>query len=298
MANSIALAKVYAPLLDEVYKQASLTSILDGAADLAREGINANEIAVPKLSMDGLANYSRNSGYVDGDVTLTWETIKAEFDRGRMFSVDELDNMETGGVAFGRLAGEFIRTQVVPELDAYRIAKYASTEGISTAEATIAKGEDAIKALRTATKKMDDDEVYYDDRILFATPDFLGMIEDLDTTKSRAVMSRFAQVIQVPSSRLVTKITQKDGTTSGQTSGGWTKATDGKDLHFLIVQKAAAIQFNKLVKPKIIAPEANQHADAWKYGYRLCSLCDVYENKVAGVYACTAKAASSSTTGS
>lgn len=189
MANSIALAKVYAPLLDAVYKQASLTSILDGAADLAREGINANEIAVPKISMDGLANYSRNSGYVNGDVTLEWETIKAEFDRGRMFSVDELDNMETGGVAFGNLAGEFIRTQVVPELDAYRIARYASTEGISTAEATIANGEDAIKALRTATKKMDDDEVYYEDRILFATPDFLGMIEDLDTTKSRAVQS-------------------------------------------------------------------------------------------------------------
>ncbi len=287
MANSISLAKVYAPLLDEVYKQASLTSVLDGSADLAREGINANEIAVPKLSMDGLADYSRNSGYVNGDVTLTWETIKAEFDRGRMFSVDELDNMETGGIAFGKLAGEFIRTQVVPELDAYRISKYSSTDGITTTEATISKGEDAIKALRTATQQMDNDEVYYDNRILFATPDFLGAIEDLDTTKSRSVMSRFAQIIQVPASRMVTKITQKDGTTSGQETGGWAKATDGKDLHFLVVQKAAAIQFNKLVKPKIISPDQNQNSDAWKYGYRLCSLCDVYENKTAGIYACT-----------
>ena len=32
MANTIQLAKVYAPLLDEVYKQASLTAVLDGAA--------------------------------------------------------------------------------------------------------------------------------------------------------------------------------------------------------------------------------------------------------------------------
>lgn len=292
MGNSISLAKVYAPLLDEVYKQASLTSVLDGAADLAREGINANEIAVPKLSMDGLANYSRNSGYVDGDVTLEWETIKAEFDRGRMFSVDELDNTETGGVVFGKLANEFIRTQVVPELDAYRISKYASTAGITSVEESIANGETAIKALRAATQKMDDDEVYYDERYLFATPAFLGMIEDLDTTKSRSVMARFAQVIQVPSSRLVTKIMQKDGTTSGQTAGGWSKAANGKDLNFLVVQKAAAIQFNKLVKPKIISPEQNQSADAWKYGYRLCSLCDVYENKTAGVYASIAKASS------
>lgn len=133
MANSIALAKVYTTMLDEVYKQVSLTSVLDGAADLMREGMNANEIVVPKLSMDGLANYSRNGGYVDGDVTLTWETVKCNFDRGRMFEVDELDNMETGGVAFGRLAGEFVRTKVVPELDAFRFATYASTTGISAA---------------------------------------------------------------------------------------------------------------------------------------------------------------------
>ena len=35
MANSIALAQQFVPLLDETYQQASLTSDLDGAADLA-----------------------------------------------------------------------------------------------------------------------------------------------------------------------------------------------------------------------------------------------------------------------
>ena len=76
MANSIAKFKKYIDLLDEVYKQASCTAVLDGDNALVREGANANEIIVPKLSMDGLADYSRNSGYVKGDVTLTMETMQ------------------------------------------------------------------------------------------------------------------------------------------------------------------------------------------------------------------------------
>ena len=61
--------------------------------------------------MDGLGDYSRNSGYIDGDVTLTNETVKFNYDRGRAFSVDNMDTEETAGVAFGRLAAEFIRTK-------------------------------------------------------------------------------------------------------------------------------------------------------------------------------------------
>lgn len=133
MANSIALFKTYTALLDEVYKQSALTSELDGATDLATAGANSNELIIPMISMDGLADYSRNSGYVNGDVTLTNETVKCNFDRGRMFNVDTMDNIETAGVAFGRLSGEFIRTKVVPELDAFRFAAYASHAGITSA---------------------------------------------------------------------------------------------------------------------------------------------------------------------
>ena len=88
MPNAITLAQQFVPILDEVYKNASLTADLDGAAELMREGANANELIIPKLDMQGLGDYSRNSGYVDGDVTLTNETVKCNFDRGRMFTVD------------------------------------------------------------------------------------------------------------------------------------------------------------------------------------------------------------------
>ena len=36
-----------------------------------------------------------------------------------------MDNDETGSMTFGNTSSEFIRTQVTPEIDAYRFAKYA-----------------------------------------------------------------------------------------------------------------------------------------------------------------------------
>lgn len=286
MANAITLAKQFVPILDEVYKLASLTSDLDGSPELARAGANANELIIPKLSMQGLASYSRNGGYVAGDVTLTNETITCNFDRGRMFTVDTMDNLETAGLAFGRLSGEFIRTKVVPELDAFRFAQYAGTTGISKATpAVLANGAAVVAALRAGITQMDEDEVPMEERYLYITPTLYGMIQDLDTTKSREVLARFAKVKTVPQTRFYTAITQNDGTTSGQEAGGYVKdATNGCDINFMIIHKPAVIQYPKHIAPKIITPDQNQTADAYKFGYRMVSIADTYENKLAGIY--------------
>ena len=284
MANSIALSKIYTNLLDEVYKNSALTAVLESDASLARAGANANEIVIPKLSMSGLADYKRNSGYVNGDVTLNWETVQFNYERGRMFQVDDMDNEETQNIAFGRLAGEFIRTKVVPELDAFRFAKYAAVTGAGTATGTLATGADVIAALRTATSAMDEAEVPMEDRHLFITPTLLGLVEDLDTSKSKEVLSRFATITKVPQTRFYSAIKLNDGTTLGEEAGGYVKASGAVDLNFEIIHKPAVLQFTKHAVPKIISPEQNQDADAWKYGYRNYGLCDTYENKAAGIY--------------
>lgn len=285
MANSITLVSQFVPMLDEVYKLASLTSDLDGAAELARQGANANELIIPKLDMNGLGDYSRNSGYVDGDVTLTNETVTCNFDRGRMFTVDTLDNQESANIAFGRLAGEFIRTKVVPELDAFRFATYAGISGISkvSAGASFESGAEVIAALRAAITKMDEDEVATEERYLYITPTVHGLIQDMDTTKSREVLDRFAKIKDVPQSRFYTAIDQKSGK-NAESAGGYAKNAEAKDINFMIVQKSAVIQFQKHVAPKIITPEMNQTGDAWKFGYRNVGIADAYENKVAGIY--------------
>ena len=179
----------YVPLLDEVYAREVLTSDLDGAPELVQQGANANELIIPMMDMQGLADYSRNSGYVQGDVTLKNETVKCNFDRGRMFWVDSMDDLETAGIAFGRLAAEFIRTKVGPEIDAFRFATYCSKTGIGKKEETLADGAAVVAALRAATTAMDEDEVSEGDRYLYITPTLYGMISDLDTTKSREILT-------------------------------------------------------------------------------------------------------------
>ena len=209
MANTIALAQKFIPMLDEVYQAACLTAVLDGAEELVQQGANANELIVPMLQLQGLGDYDRNTGYAAGDVTLTNETVKCNFDRGRMFSVDNMDNEETAGVAFGHLAGEFIRTKVAPELDAFRFASYCSKEGVTPVEETLDDGAKVIAALRKAVIAMDEAEVPAEERYLFITPTLYGMVEDMETTSSRQVLGRFAGVMQVPHTRFYTAIQQK-----------------------------------------------------------------------------------------
>ena len=286
MANNITKFKKYIDLLDEVYKKESLTADLDADATLVRAGANANEIVIPKISLDGLADYSRNSGYVSGDVNLTNETVAFNYDRGRKFTIDAMDNEETAGVAFGKLSSEFIRTKVVPERDAVRFATYAGTAGISKVSAgvTYANGNEWLAGIVEAVNKMDEDEVSQENRILYITPTGYNAIMAVDTSKSKEILNGFAKVVKVPQSRFYTLIDLADGTTGGEEAGGYTKAASGKEINFMIIQKDAVIQYQKHTVNKVVSPEENQTSDGWMFFFRAYGLNDVYENKVAGIY--------------
>lgn len=286
MANSIALSKNYISILDAVYKKASLTSVLDSDPSVAQQGNKANEIVIPKLSMDGLADYSRNGGYVNGDVTLTHETVTFNYDRGRKFSIDYIDNEESAEVPFMNLASEFIRTKVAPEKDAFTFAILAGLEGISkvSAGASLADGAEVMAALKAGIDKMDEDEVPEENRILFITPTNLSAVKAMDTTKSRELLDGFSQIVKVPQSRFYTAIDLYNGTSAGETAGGFVKASAGKDINFMIIHKPAVLKFNKRSASSIITPENNADADAYIQKFREYGLVDAYENKLAGIY--------------
>ena len=52
----------------------------------------------------------------------------------------------------------------------------------------------------------------------------------------------------------------------------------------MVIEKSAAIQYQKHVVSKIVSPEENQTSDSWKFFYRSYGIADVYENKVKGIY--------------
>ena len=285
MANTIALAKNYTSILDEVYCNASVTADLTSDNTMVRAGANANEIIYPQISVTGLGDYSRNSGYTDGSVNLEWITSKFNYDRGTKISVDVMDNEESRDIAFTMAGSELMRTKAAPEADAFVFATLAGIEGISkAAPATYADATEFLNALIEAKNKMDEDEVPEEGRILYATPTLMNGVMALDTTKSREILNSFTVKKKVPQSRFYTAIDLLDGKSPSEEAGHYKKATEGKDINFMIVHKPAVIKFDKHTVSDIIPASANPSADADIAKYRKYGIVDVYQNKVAGIY--------------
>lgn len=277
MATTIKLAEKFVPVIDGVYKKASLTSVLDAQT---KDFDGVGTVKVMKITTTGLGDYSKEDGYAKGNASLDWETLKLEEDRSAELSVDRMDNEQALGQAFGAIMKEFIRLNVAPEVDAYRFAKYAKVSGAGSAAADLADGEAVVKAVRAATTAMDEAEVPTEDRYLFITPTNKGLVEDLDTTKSKEVFKRFAGIIEVPQTRFYTDITMN----SGAEAWGFTKGAGAKDINFLAVSKSAVVQAAKMALPKVFDPDTNQSKDAWLFQYRLFHDAFAYENKVKGIY--------------
>lgn len=290
--NSIGLATRYLPILDEVYKAASKTAILDTANDRVRF-IGANQVELFKTSLNGLGDYARNAGFPTGSITAGWEALQLDYDRGRSFLVDVMDNDETLGMAFGTLVGEFIRTKVVPEIDSVRFAKYAGTANIlSGTPADITVGTTDVPSLiQAAEAAMGDAEVPLEGRVLFVSEKaYSGLKAKItryvtnDVTGVQTEVESYdnMRVIRVPAGRFNTSITLLDGTSVGETDGGYT--VGGYPINFMIVHPSAVVQITKHEVPRVFSPEVNQLADAWKFDYRFVGGNFVEDNKVKGIY--------------
>jgi len=168
MANTVVLAKKYVPILDELYKLSALTAVLDAKPEWVKESMNANEILIPKLSLDGLGEYGRNTGFVAGDADFSWETHTFTQDRGRSFMIDAQDDEETINTAIGAVSSQFIPDYVAPEVDAYRFAVLADKAG-TKADADLTK-DTVIEAIDVAKEAMLEAKVNIANVITFVSP--------------------------------------------------------------------------------------------------------------------------------
>lgn len=287
MPNSIDLAKKFVPIIDGVYKAESVTNGMDAATRPDFTG--ANEVKVLKVSTTGLGDYSRETGYPKGDVTAAWETLTLTEERGKEISVDRMDDEETLGLTFGTVTGEFMRLHVIPELDAYRFAKYASATGINkvSTPAVLTK-ESIIAAIDEAVRQLDADEVPQAGRRLYINSDLKPILNAALARQwgsdgaVNTVLSGYNDmpIVWVPKSRFYTAITLNDGSSNW----GYAKAAGASDINFMIIYPPAVLQVVKFSLPKIFSPDVNQTKDAWKFQFREYHDAFVYENKVKGLY--------------
>lgn len=286
MPNAISYAQKFVPIIDKIYKAASVTAGMDAATRPDFSGVN--EVKVLKVSTTGLGDYSRVNGYPKGDVTATWETMKLTEERGKEISVDRMNDEETLGLTFGTVTGEFMRLHVIPELDAYRFAKYASASGISTTAATALDKDTIIPAFDEATRQMDEDEVPQEGRVLYVSSDLKPVLNSAltrmygsDAAVNTTLSGYNGMTIKyVPKARFYTGITLNDGSSNW----GYAKTVDASNINFMIIYPPAILQVEKFALPKIFTPDENQDKDEWKFQFRLYHDAFVYENKAKGIY--------------
>lgn len=284
MPNTIALAKNYTSLLDEVYRRASVTADLSSDKSMSRAGANANEIIYPQIAVTGLGDYDRNSGYTTGAVDLKWQTVQFNYDRGTKIAVDVMDNEESRNLAFGMAGATLMREKIAPEADAFTFATIAGLDGITKTTGTFSTAEQFLDALLTAWSEMDESEVPQEQRMLYATATLFNSVMALDTTKSREVLGKFAVKKVVPQARFYTAIDLLDGKSAGEEAGHYKKSESGADINFMILHKPAVIKFDKHIASNIIPAATNPDADADIVKYRKYGLVDAYKNKRAGIY--------------
>lgn len=290
MANTVSLTSTFLALIDAAYKADSKTAILDSLTQ-SPAFLNANEVKVLKLSMVGLGNYSRVTGYPAGDLTAAWETMTLAAERGRAFSLDRMDNDEMLGLALGNLIREWMRNYVAPEIDAYRFAKYATGagnvvgSGATLTSATVLAAIDAAKsALRADEVPMDGLKLYVSDTVMsFIESAVSRQLANENSLDRRIATLDGMQLIEVPQTRFYTAITLNAGASSD--AGGFVvNASTGKEINFLMIRPDAVLQPVKLNQVKYFSPDVNQTADAHLWQYRLYHDAFVYENKVNGIY--------------
>lgn len=301
MGNNLQYSTILQTALDQVAIQEMLTGWMDRNAGKVKY-TGGKEVKIPTLSTDGLGDYSRGSAnaYAGGDISLVYKTYEMTQDRGRKFSLDAMDVDETNFIATaGSVMGEFQRSKVIPEIDAYRLstlatkamsleanAKYSYTPAKDTVVNEIKKG---IKVIR--------ENGYNGQLVIHATYDVVMAIEEKSFDKlagqdfsalgfkTNVPSIDQCPIIVTPQNRMYSSILLHDGTTLGQEKGGYVKGTTAIDVNFIICPIDVPIAITKQDLMRIFDPVNNQQANAWAMDYRRYHDLWVLDNKKNSVYA-------------
>lgn len=298
--NTLATATLFQTTLDKIAIHDAVTGWMDANAGQVIYNGGA-EVKIPKMSVQGMGDYDRDTGYVQGSVTLDYETKTMTQDRGRKFQLDAMDINENNFVTTASsVMGMFQREHVIPEIDAYRLSNLATQAigyqdgalveyGYTAAEGTVLrKIKEGIKAIR--------DNGYQGPLVIHATSEVVlelelamaNKITAVDFEKGGIVTKVPAidgvPIIETPANRMYTAITIYDGVTGGQEAGGYARGETAKQINFMIMPRTTPIAITKQDKMKIFTPDQNQDADAWKMNYRRFHDIWVLDNRLNSIW--------------
>ena len=288
-------------VLDKAVVEKPVTGFL-ADNNLRGKFVGAKTVMIPEMNVSGLGNYDRDTGFVSGTVSVSATPFTLAMDRGRSFQLDREDHDESGVADLaGQILGEFVRTQVVPEVDAYVLSKLA---GYAVTKNQTVTGTPATEALKMLQKSIAaaQNAIGYDEELvafvdgtmwqaLQSSSDLSRMLVTSDIRKgelnTRVNSYNGVAILPVPDSRMKTAYTFNDGTTEGQEDGGFVPTDSAKSIGLLLIPRRAASLIKKTEQVRCFDPAHNLQADAWKMDYRLYYDVVLKNSLAKGIYTYT-----------
>lgn len=275
--NSIENTTRYTAELDKMFAQKSATGFFADST-LATKFVGAKTVIIPDVNFQGLADYDRDTGFSRGAITVSNASYTMAMDRARSLQIDREDMDETGIANLaGQILGEYVRTKVVPECDAYVLSKLA---GLAQSRANTLNG-DASAPLETLINLINEVQavVGYDEELVAFIDSYVyAAMQNSSEISNMITVSDFKQgevnlkvkslngvaLIPVVSERMKTAYTFQNNA-----AGGFVPADNARSIYMLVCPKKGAHLVKKTENMRIFTPEQNIDADAYKFDYRI-----------------------------
>ncbi len=283
--NSIENATRYSEELDRLFTQKSVTGFF-ADNNLTAKFVGAKTVIIPDVNFQGLSDYDRNNGFAKGAIRVSNTSHTMTMDRARSLHIDREDLDETGIANLaGNILGEYVRTNVVPECDAYVISKLAT---IAKSRSNTVNGDinAPLEALNELILNVQDKVGFDEELVAFVDSNIYAKLNNSSEISKQLIVSDFKQgdinlkvrslngvaIIPVTSSRMKTDFLFQSGE-----QGGFKPADNSSQVYMLVCPKSGAHLVKKTEKMRIFTPENNVDADAYKFDYRI--YYDVFVNK-------------------
>lgn len=283
--NTIATASKYTDVLDKMVVQKSETGFFTDNV-FGAKFVGAKTVVMPDVSFIGLADYDRDNGFSKAGITVAQTSFELTKDRGRKLQIDREDMDETGVANLaGQILGEYVRTMVVPEMDAYVLSKLA---GIASTRShkTVYAQDTGFAQLNTAINNVYSRAGYDTELIAFVDSTMYSLLMNTNEIARQLVIGDFKKgeintrvrylndvaIIPVSDERMRDSYTFEAGTAASSGSaatGGFKPASSAGYVRALVVPKKGAHLVKKTEQMRIFTPEQNIDADAYTFNYRI-----------------------------
>ncbi len=272
--NSIENATRYSSELDKMFEQKSAVGFFADNA-LATKFVGAKTVIIPDIDFQGLADYDRDSGFSRGAINVANTSYTMSMDRARSLQIDREDMSETGIANLaGKILGEYVRTKVVPECDAYVLSKLS---GLAVSRANTIEGDvnKPFEALCTLINEVQSVVGYDEELVAFVDSYMFAALQNSSEIAKMITVSDFKQgevtlkVKSINGVAIIPVVSERMKTAYEFGASGFAPLNTAAETYMLVCPKSGAHLVKKTEKMRIFTPEQNIDADAYKFDYRI-----------------------------